>query len=289
MIFQDDLKAAIEEKNEEIHFLKELTKVLSPKSCDELASFGINTNGYYWIDLDGPRSGQPPVSVYCDFGLEPPEIGHIYQIGHDSEELALATENCDTEQCFNTRINYDINIEQVQQVINQSTSCSQKIYFHCNQAPIQVEGQIMIHWLDVHGQIQNFFHGDGSNGAQPVCSCGFYGACAKNVLGFSTECNCNALLHKWVYDVGEITSKNLLPIMGFSYGPLHSGFAQAKFSVGKLICNSQSSKVRNLQFPKIVNYLTLIHLHYLKYTFSARDTPSAPEIHLQYLKYTFSV
>ena len=41
--------------------------MLSPKFCSELTSYGINQSGYYYIDVDGPKNGLPPKSVFCNF------------------------------------------------------------------------------------------------------------------------------------------------------------------------------------------------------------------------------
>ena len=50
----------LEEVNEEIEYLKELSKLSTARSCAELKSFGINFNGTEEvpIDPDGPVEGR---------------------------------------------------------------------------------------------------------------------------------------------------------------------------------------------------------------------------------------
>ena len=50
----------LEEVNEEIDYLKELSKLTTARSCAELKSFGINFNGTEEvpIDPDGPVKGR---------------------------------------------------------------------------------------------------------------------------------------------------------------------------------------------------------------------------------------
>ena len=50
----------LEEVNEEIEYLKELSKLTTARSCAELNSFGVNFNGteQVSIDPDGPVKGR---------------------------------------------------------------------------------------------------------------------------------------------------------------------------------------------------------------------------------------
>ena len=50
----------LEEVNEEIEYLKELSKLSTARSCAELKSFGVNFNGTEQvpIDPDGPVKGR---------------------------------------------------------------------------------------------------------------------------------------------------------------------------------------------------------------------------------------
>ena len=54
-------------QHKRIAHLEELAKMLSPQTCQELASYGINQSGYYYIDADGPKNGSPPKPDYCNF------------------------------------------------------------------------------------------------------------------------------------------------------------------------------------------------------------------------------
>ncbi len=40
--------------------------ILDPRSCHDLANFGIRTSGFYLIDPDGFAIGEGPIRVYCN-------------------------------------------------------------------------------------------------------------------------------------------------------------------------------------------------------------------------------
>merc|ERR1719244_94315 len=67
---------------EKVAHLEELSKLQVVRSCEELAQFGVEKSNNYWIDPDGPLTGQDPIQVFCDFT----EGGAVTEISHDSEK-----------------------------------------------------------------------------------------------------------------------------------------------------------------------------------------------------------
>ena len=56
---------------------------------------------------------------------------------------------------------------------------------------------------------------------------------------------CNLKAPKIFTDKGEILDKNLLPIHGFSYGPLRFKAESAKVTIGSLKCDPKPRNIRN--------------------------------------------
>lgn len=65
--------------------LEQLSKMLSPKSCDELADHGVNLSGYYTIDSDGPMQGLPSSPIYCTFDKTDAQDNLIVTTGNNGE------------------------------------------------------------------------------------------------------------------------------------------------------------------------------------------------------------
>ena len=97
---------------------------------------------------------------------------------------------------------------------------------------------MMCHWhpgLVVPGSNINF---DGSNPEEHTCKCGT----DENCIYPHLTCNCNAKKPVWMQDSGTITNMDLLPIMGFNYGPLEFELEQAKVTIGALKCRGLKTK-----------------------------------------------
>ena len=57
------LKEELEDVNEEVEHLKELSKLFSFRTCDEMHDYGVNKSDYYFVDPDGPLNGEEPIRV----------------------------------------------------------------------------------------------------------------------------------------------------------------------------------------------------------------------------------
>ena len=75
-----ELRSKLDDINDEVDHLKELTKILSVRTCDEMHMYGVNKSNYYFIDPDGALNGEEPIRVYCDFT----EDFGLTQISHNT-------------------------------------------------------------------------------------------------------------------------------------------------------------------------------------------------------------
>merc|ERR1711994_376267 len=90
-----ELEYKMKDVNDEVEYLKELSKLLSVRTCDEMHDYGLNKSDYYFIDPDGPLNGEAPIRVYCDFT----EGYGFTRISHDSEEKIEVT-HCNDPGCY---------------------------------------------------------------------------------------------------------------------------------------------------------------------------------------------
>jgi hypothetical protein len=103
------------------------------------------------------------------------------------------------------------------------------------------------------GNPQNFFVG--SDSSVHMCQCGLDGSCISD-SGNTFSCNCDAKTPEWAMDSGAITAKAILPITGFSYGPLKFDVEQANFTIGRLRCLGTRSRS---QYACTNNTFNLFH------------------------------
>ena len=122
------------EKNEEIKFLKmqieELQKMTAPATCSELWEQGITRDQEVFIDSDGVNHGEKPVKAHCTFPSSNVTFG---------EEKLINITFCEGVDCFQSP-DFQIDnstLNQMQSVIDASTSCSQKWAFNCKSAPLK--------------------------------------------------------------------------------------------------------------------------------------------------------
>ena len=220
-----DLK--VEEVKTHIEKLEELGKITFAKNCQDLFDQGVEVSGFYFTDPDGQGLGQPPIQVYCDVTKQTTEVTH------DKEET-IEMDACDDRPgCSTYEVNYEGSMDQINQLIDQSESCTQKIWFDCRFAPLNQDGQAFGWFLDKAGQ------------AKDIATC----KCANGDESCIDEnCNCDAHAYQdsWQSDEIEVTDKDLLPIKGFQYGPIGAGLLgpNAKFSVGRLTCSGSKNSLK---------------------------------------------
>ena len=133
--------------NDELQYLKELSKLKVVRTCQEMYEFGIRTSNYYFIDPDGPLVGKEPIQVYCEFSND----NVATKISHNSEDN-IKVGHCEDPGCYSREITYDAPMEQIQSLIELSKSCSQEIRYDCFLAPLLDGGVNFASWIDRNGE-----------------------------------------------------------------------------------------------------------------------------------------
>ena len=217
------------EINNRVETLEELSKLRLAPTCEHLSMYGITKSGTYHINLNKDELGAKPVEVYCNFTTMTTELMH------DSKE-PVSIGKCSSPGCSKHQIEYLASASQIQELLDLSVECMQDITFDCHSAPLEHNDVSLASWIGRTGQQHQFF--DGSNPEEHTCKCGTDESCIYTHL----NCNCNAKKPVWMQDSGTITNMDLLPIMGFNYGPLEFELEQAKVTIGALKCRGLKTK-----------------------------------------------
>ena len=220
--------------NADVEYLKEISKLNTVRTCEEMHEYGINQSNYYLIDPDGPLMGKEPIRVYCEFT----ENAVATLISHDAEQK-IEVAHCSDPGCYSRKITYDVPMEQIQSLIDLSETCNQPIRYDCFLSPLQEQDVNLAFWLDKNEDVQYYW--TGSHHGQHVCSCHYSEEGCYSEETFNNTCNCDANIPSEIFDEGIITNSSALPITELRFGGL--GFdAQSGFhTLGKLSCIGKKS------------------------------------------------
>ena len=247
-----NLEKANKDINDELSYLKELSKLNVVQTCEEMADYGVNQSNYYLVDPDGPLMGNEPIRVYCEFS----EGSVSTIISHDSEET-IEVGHCTDPGCYSRQITYDAPIEQIQSLIELSNTCNQQIKYDCFLSPLQIEGIDFGFWRDKNGDDQIYW--TDSHFGEHVCSCHYSeeGCFDQETLG--NTCNCDSNKPSELSDVGIITNSSALPIMELRFGGLEFDAQSAFHTLGNLSCSGKKTNE-----PKPVSCSSLKRMGYFK-------------------------
>ena len=125
---------AIEENARKLNETKEIVEILQRfskvgTSCGQLARLGFNVSDIFYLDYDGLGFGKPPFEAFCQFPEQTLIVG---------QEVSVDVVHCDTDFCFEHPLNYDIAEEQLEKLLEVSTTCSQSVTLNCFSSPIKV-------------------------------------------------------------------------------------------------------------------------------------------------------
>ena len=240
-----ELENKMNDINDEVKYLKELSKMLSVRTCDEMHDYGLNKSDYYFVDPDGPLNGEEPIRVYCDFA----EDYGFTSVSHDSEQKIEVT-HCNDPGCYARQIVYDASMEQIKTLIELSDSCRQTIRYDCFLSPLQDEGVNYGYWVDKNGDDQIYFIG--SNYDNHVCSCHFTEEGCIDESSLGNTCNCDSKVPTPLFDEGYIDNSTALPITELRFGGLHYDAQSGSHTLGKLTCGG---KVSNVVYKSSLSYL----------------------------------
>ena len=215
---------ANEDLIQEVEYLKQLSRSKMARTCAELSRYGFNESGEYEIDPDGPLMGHAPIVAFCNFTTNATEIRL-----KPADQIDL--EYCENGSgCSSISIEYQASMQQIKSLMDLHSSCSQKIVFSCNFAPLQFNGVSYGWWSDREGNNQTF-------GKDPNCECGEDDSCIDSTV----SCNCNSKMPELLSDIVEIDDKSKLPVTGFHYGPFTYNRANAAVAIHSLICSGKIS------------------------------------------------
>ena len=145
-------------------------------------------------------------------------------IGHDSESRTLVN-GYESAGSYKRNISYDISMEQIVAIMNQSKNCEQFIKYECHHSSFSRYSW----WVSRQGSKMNYWGGAAVNSGK--CACGMTNSCAGG-----RKCNCDKNDYTWREDSGYLTDKNTLPVTELRCGD--TGFSQelAYHTLGKLRC-----------------------------------------------------
>ena len=174
----------------------------------------------------------PVVQVYCDMTSKS-GFG-VTVIGHDSESRTLV-KGYDPRGSYKRKINYDISMEQIVVIVNQSKFCEQYIKYECYHSFFRYlsSGAYYGWWVSRQGSKMNYWGGAAVNSRK--CACGMTNSCAGGY-----KCNCDNNDFTWREDSGYLTGKNTLPVSELRFGDtgdIFSGRHESGYhTLGKLRC-----------------------------------------------------
>ena len=160
------------------------------------------------------------------------------KISHNSEEY-FEVEHCHDPGCYSRPIVYDVPMEQIQSLIELSSSCSQRIRYDCFLSPLEEDGVNFGYWIDTNGD--NQYYWTGSNYGKHVCSCYYSEEGCIEQSTLNNTCHCDAKVPKEMADDGVITNSTALPVKELRFGGLSFAAQTGFHTLGKLSCSGKKS------------------------------------------------
>ncbi|XP_054280158.1 neurexin-4 [Macrosteles quadrilineatus] len=208
---------------------------LNPLSCEAYKNAAaVGQRAHVKIDVDG--SGPlKPFPVTCEYYAD----GRIVTMLHHSNEDETPVDGFQEPGSFMQNIVYDANADQIEALINRSSSCWQRISYTCRNSrlfnspssPDQLF-QPFSWWVSRHNQKMDYW--GGSIPGSRKCYCGIMGECQDK----TKWCNCDSGLDTWLEDGGDITEKEHLPVRQVRFGDTGSPLDEkaGKYRLGPLLC-----------------------------------------------------
>ena len=192
----------------------------------------LSTSGMYDFNpeceaLNSSLSAQ----VYCNMTSKN-GVG-VTVIGHDSESRTLVR-GYESPGSYKRNITYDIPLEQIVAIINQSKNCEQSIKYECHHSLFWLEGETLYGWwVSRQGSKMNYWGGAAVESGK--CACGMTNSCVGG-----GRCNCDKNDAAWREDSGYLTDKNTLPVTELRFGDTgdtRSPYRESGYhTLGKLRC-----------------------------------------------------
>ena len=123
---EQNTNTEINNLDKKFNHLEFISKLIKVDSCTDLASNGIQKSGFYELDLGEPRN---PTTTWCTLPNGETKLG---------EEITINADHCSSNKCFSQALDYGASKEQLEYLIDSSTSCYQNVSFYCISSPLQV-------------------------------------------------------------------------------------------------------------------------------------------------------
>ncbi|XP_036382105.1 contactin-associated protein-like 5 [Megalops cyprinoides] len=219
------------------------------QSCEAYKHKG-NTSGFYYVDVDGSGPLNPQL-VFCNMTDKAWTV-----IQHNNTERTKLKSSKGANQHF-VYLNYSVNGEQLQAVINQAEHCQQELSYHCKQSRLlnSPGGEPFSWWVGRTDEAQTYWSG-AVPGSQR-CSCGLQ----ENCIQPDRHCNCDADMKEWTSDSGLLSFKDHLPITKIAFGDLNRAGSEAAYKVGHLQCYGDKNFWNSAFFNKETSYLHFPTFH----------------------------
>ncbi|XP_028393220.1 neurexin-4-like [Dendronephthya gigantea] len=214
-----------------LYIIKKITPEPIPSNPQPSQSLSTAESGMYSIK---PQGLNLTVQVFCNMTSKN-GVG-VTEIGHDSESRTLVT-GCSPPGCYKRKIQYDVSMEQIVAIINQSKNCEQFVKYECHPSKL-FTGSRYGWWVSRQGSQMNYWGGAAVDSGK--CACGMTNSCAGGGnCGY--KCNCDKNDETWREDSGYLTDKNTLPVTELRFGDagqrLSSGKNESGYhTLGKLRC-----------------------------------------------------
>ena len=168
--------------------------------------------------------------VHCDMNSK--NTSGVTEIGHDSESR-IEVNGYERPESYRRKIKYDVDINQIAEIISRSQKCEQFIKYECLNAGFDFAKPYSC-WISRQGWQMRDWGGATSNSGS--CACGMSKTCKDP----TRLCNCGLNDNVWTEDSGLLTDKKFLPVTELRFGDTSTtaeGYNEIGFhTLGKLLC-----------------------------------------------------
>ncbi|XP_051175571.1 neurexin-4 isoform X1 [Leptopilina boulardi] len=220
---------------------------MNPLSCEAYKNTNsVNQRADIKIDVDGSGPLRP-FPVTCEFYAD----GRTVTVLHHSNEQPTPVDAYEEAGSFIQDVNYDADLDQIEALLNVSTTCRQKINYACKHSrlfntPISQNEPFRPNSWWVSRRNQKMDYWGGALPGSRKCECGVYGTCADP----NKWCNCDAGFEGWLEDGGDIIEKEHLPVKQLRFGDTGTALdeKEGRYTLGPLICEGDDLFINVVTF-----------------------------------------
>ncbi|PSN48824.1 Neurexin-4 [Blattella germanica] len=211
-----------------------IVAALNPLSCTAYKNTNsVNQRAELKIDVDGSGPLRP-FPVTCEFYAD----GRVLTVVSHNNDETTPVDGFQEPGSFIQDIMYEADMEQIEALINRSSTCQQRLRYECKQSHLfnspASEGNFRPSswWVSRYNQRMDYW--GGSLPGSRKCECGIMGNCVDQ----TKWCNCDSGLDSWLEDGGDLTEKEHLPVKQLRFGdtgnPLDE--KEGRYTLGPLMC-----------------------------------------------------